>query len=138
MVLSEGLHQFLEIKHGLRVSAESLVSSFVSNAGYFKRFGQNIYGLTGTIGNEESQSLLRDIYGIDLGFIPTFKVKQLKEIPMIICNNHEEWLCRVADISVNEAKKGRAVLIINKSIEHVSLIQKKILALKFSKKYIRL
>ena len=51
MVLSDGLHQFLQIKHGLRLTSENLVTSFVSNVGYFKRYGNNLYGLTGTIGS---------------------------------------------------------------------------------------
>jgi preprotein translocase subunit SecA len=82
MVLSDGVHQFLQIKHGLRMSSESLTTSFVSNVGFFKRFGSNIYGLTGTIGDEGSQATLKEIYGINIGFMPTFKQKQLKELPI--------------------------------------------------------
>lgn len=82
MVLSDGVHQFLQIKHGLRMSPESLTTSFVSNVGFFKRFGSSIYGLTGTIGDEGSQATLKEIYGINIGFMPTFKRKQLKELPI--------------------------------------------------------
>ena len=85
MVLSDGLHQFLQIKHNIKMTAENLVTSFVSNVGFFQRYGTNLYGLTGTIGTEDSQTLLKEIYKINIGFMPTYKKKQLKEVPFVLC-----------------------------------------------------
>ena len=97
-VLSDGLHQFLQIKHNLKMTAENLVTSFVSNVGYFQRYGTNLYGLTGTIGTEDTQILLKDLYKINIWFMPTFRKKQLKEVPYVLWNNEEEWIDKVAEI----------------------------------------
>ena len=52
MVWSEGLHQFLQIKHGIEVHPESVSTNFISNLSYLKRYIKNgvsnIYGVTGT------------------------------------------------------------------------------------------
>ncbi|KAF0553046.1 DEAD/DEAH box helicase family protein [Gigaspora margarita] len=76
---SDGLHQFLQIKHGLKLTPETVPTSFISNLGYFKKYGAKIYGMTGTVGSEAEQDLLSSIYEIDFGFIPTYKAKQFKE-----------------------------------------------------------
>ena len=46
----DGLHQFLQIKHGLDVTTESLTSNFISNLGHFDKY-KHLYGLTGTLGS---------------------------------------------------------------------------------------
>jgi len=66
---NNGLHQFLQIKHGLKITAENLTTSFISNIGYFNRYinknhngdiiSNKIYGLTGTLGSNDAQVLLK-------------------------------------------------------------------------------
>lgn len=41
---SEGLHQFLQIKHGLKITSETFTTNFLSNVGYFSDDGKDIYG----------------------------------------------------------------------------------------------
>ena len=134
MVLSDGLHQFLQIKHSIQLTAENLVTSFVSNVGYFKRYGTNIYGLTGTIGTEKSQLFLKSEYKINIGFVPSFKKKQLKEVPVILNQNLIKWRDKIWDIAIWESKKHRAVLIVNETIENANIIKGQILELKFPRK----
>ena len=134
MVLSDGLHQFLQIQNGLRLTAENLVTSFVSNVGYFKRYNASLYGLTGTIGTEDSQELLKEVYNIEIGFMPTFKKKQLKEIPIVLNKNRVGWLAKICNVAITEANKRRAVLIINETIEDANQIKEMILKLKFPRK----
>ena len=54
-----GLHQFLQIKEGLRLTEESLNSCYMSNFTFFKKYisndENNIYGLTGTLGSKKTQ-----------------------------------------------------------------------------------
>ena len=138
MVLSDGLHQFLQLKHGLTMTPESVVTSFVSNVSFFQRFGTKIYGLTGTIGDESSQIMLKDIYEINIGFMPTFKLKQLKELPFVLCNTDREWIIKNAEIAINEANKGRAVLIINKEIHQARLIYQQIVESGHPQKYLKI
>jgi hypothetical protein len=53
MVWSDGLSQFLQIKHGLKLQPEDLTTTFLSHYSFFKRYitdkEYNIYGVTGTL-----------------------------------------------------------------------------------------
>uniref|UniRef100_A0A183CBG7 SECA_MOTOR_DEAD domain-containing protein n=1 Tax=Globodera pallida TaxID=36090 RepID=A0A183CBG7_GLOPA len=59
--LSDGLHQFLQLKHGLRMDPETLVTSFITNPGFINRYKQ-IYGLSGTLGSNYEHSFLKEHY----------------------------------------------------------------------------
>ncbi len=120
------LHQFIEIKHGLRISKETVVTSFISNLGYFKRYGKNLYGMTCTLGTEDSQELLTSIYNIDLVFIPTYKEKQFIELPSIVVDNNFSWLEKIYKRTEVEIKNGRAILIICETIDAVNTIENKL------------
>ena len=45
-----GLHQFLQMKHGLDVTVESMTSNFISNIGFFNKY-ESLFGVTGTLGS---------------------------------------------------------------------------------------
>ena len=66
-----GLHQFLEIKHGLRLTEENLNSCFISNLCFFRLYKEK-YGLTGTVGSIKTQEVLKYIYGLDVLFVTYF------------------------------------------------------------------
>ncbi|CAF3462152.1 unnamed protein product [Rotaria socialis] len=126
---SNGLHQFLQIKHGARISAESLSTNFISNVTYFKRYKQNIYGLTGTLGSIAARQLLSKIYSVDCVSIPSFKQKQYKELTPIIVNNQaDEWYSSIVESCMNKLKNDRGVLIITKYIKEVDEIENRLKA----------
>ena len=56
-----GLHQFLQIKEGLKFTEENLNSCYMSNLSFFKKYissnENNIYGLTGTLGSKKLNKL---------------------------------------------------------------------------------
>ena len=60
-----GLHQFLQMKHVLRVTVESMTSNFMSNIGHFCRYPR-LYGLTGTLGSKKSMQFLQKIYKVSM------------------------------------------------------------------------
>ena len=81
-VYSEGLHQMLQIKHLLRVKDENLVHTFLSNITYFERYKKKdnflFFGLTGTIGDSDTQKIYQNNYfNSKLLFIPQYKKKDL-------------------------------------------------------------
>ena len=127
-----GLHQFLQIKEGLRLTEESLNSCYMSNFTFFKKYisqeENNIYGLTGTLGSKKTQEALKILYQLNLLFIPTFKKCKLKIYDPIIENDldkHEQTLInKVKDIAFNQ---GRSVLVIFKYIDNVNDIYNKLL-----------
>ena len=58
----DGLQQFLEMKHGLTRSPLSLITNFLSNIDFLERYGSNIVGVTGTLGDRHEKQFMRDIY----------------------------------------------------------------------------
>lgn len=78
---NDGLHQFLQLKHGLKLTKENLTTCYISNMQYFLLYKQNIYGMTGTLGSQDSQDLLQEIYKVDICKIPTYKAKKFIELP---------------------------------------------------------
>ncbi|CAB5393723.1 unnamed protein product [Rhizophagus irregularis] len=110
------------IKHGLKLTPESVATSFVSNMGYFKKYGAKIYGLTGTIGSKEDQDMLSSIYTVDFGFMPTYKAKKFKELEGIVTSNKNAWIMEVVSNIKQEGERGRAVLVICETIDNVKTI----------------
>ena len=123
MSWQNGLHQFLQIKHGLAISPESFTTCFISNISYFKKYGNNIYGMTGTLGSEESKKLLSDVYKVSCAIMPTYRQKQLIELTPIITASDETWLNEIKNSTKNALDQNRAVLIICKSIQDVELVK---------------
>lgn len=119
----DGLQQFLQIKEKLKFSSENLTASFISNMAYFKRYGQNIYGLTGTLGAEDAQKLLKEVYDLDLVFVPTYKEKDFTELPGIKADTADQWLEAIIASVQKETRQGRAVLVICESINAVEVIE---------------
>ncbi|WP_341755618.1 Ulp1 family isopeptidase [Candidatus Tisiphia endosymbiont of Ptychoptera albimana] len=139
-IWSNGLQQFLQLKHGLRLTAESCNTSYISNIGFVKRYvkhfvdsqgekGQeqpSIFGLTGTLGGDKERELLSKSYnGIDFLEIPTFKKKIFTKEPTILKKSEDEWLESITSDTISRAKE-RAVLIICETIEEANLIYNRI------------
>lgn len=127
MKWSNGLHQFLQFKHGLEPSPDSLKAVFLSNYFFFKRYGNNLYGLSGTLGSDCEQKYLERLYQVDLGKIPRYKGEKYRHYKAVIAGNKEEWIEAIKH-SVNrqlEAKK-RASLIICQTVAEVELLQAKL------------
>ncbi|CAF1419452.1 unnamed protein product, partial [Rotaria sordida] len=81
---SDGLHQFLQIKHNLKMTSETFTTNFLSNRGYFTKYSSNLFGLTGTLGSERAKQALVDIYNVDLVIIPSLRQKQHLFLPDIV------------------------------------------------------
>ncbi|CAF4871223.1 unnamed protein product, partial [Rotaria sp. Silwood2] len=114
---SNGLHQFLQIKHNLKITSESLTTNFLSNIGYFKKYEKNLFGLTGTLGSDASKKVLADVYDVDLIIIPSSYKKQYISLPDILKNKDAQWLKAICRCAINESKKDRGTLIICETIE---------------------
>ena len=126
MVLNNGLHQFLQLKHDLGLNSETLVSSLVSNVKFFKNYRKNLVGLTGTLGSKKEIKTLKDIYNTEICYIPTFKVKRLIEYPFLLKRNEDSWCTSIIESAYNEYKSGRVVLIINLHIQTVEYLKEQL------------
>jgi len=126
-IWSDGLHQFLQIKHGLRITSESCNTSYISNVGYIRKYMKkseaSIYGLTGTLGDKKEQNLLSESYdGLDFISIPTFKEKLFEEISGRLHRTEESWLFDISK-DVLLIAETRSVLIICETILEATLIK---------------
>lgn len=61
---SDGLHQFLQLKHGCKLTSISLKSVFVSNITFFTTY-PTIFGLTGTLGTDADRDFLMQTYTVN-------------------------------------------------------------------------
>ena len=132
-VYNGGLYQYLQMKNDLPVTPISITTNYLSNFGFFKKYIQNsnnIYGLTGTIGDSLTMKILENLYQLDFDYIPPEKIRKLKELESKICLNHALWIENIINIVKREAKANRALLILSESIENADEIfeeiQKKI------------
>ena len=120
-----GLHQFLEIKHGLRLTEENLNSCFISNLCFFRLYKQR-YGLTGTIGSLKTQETLKNIYNLDVLFIPTFRESKFKS-GFCCFENQENFYINLLNEICQKYNQGRAILVIMKYITQVNIIKQKLI-----------
>ncbi|MBE6041138.1 MAG: preprotein translocase subunit SecA [Clostridiales bacterium] len=67
---SNGLHQAIEAKEGVKVRSESKTLATITLQNYFRMY-QKLSGMTGTAKTEEDE--FRDIYNMDVVVIPTNK-----------------------------------------------------------------
>ncbi|CAF1442881.1 unnamed protein product [Adineta steineri] len=123
---SDGLHQFLQIKHNLKMTSETFTTNFLSNRGYFTKYRSNLFGLTGTLGSENAKQVLADIYNVDFVLIPSLRRKQHISFPDLVVDNEREWLNEVCSSAMNESSKERGTLIICETIERCKIIEERL------------
>ena len=61
---SNGLHQFIEVKEGITASSENSVIASISHPSFFKDY-EEIYGLTGTLGESFERDEIMNVYKVD-------------------------------------------------------------------------
>ncbi|MEM6339479.1 MAG: helicase-related protein, partial [Pseudomonadota bacterium] len=111
-----GVHQFLQLKHSLKMTSDSITTSFMSNMSFFLKYGSNIMGMTGTLGSDRSKDLLSDTYNLDTAVIPKFKTNLFIEQEGVVVIDESEHKNTIIDSAINEASRGRVILIIAKTI----------------------
>lgn len=126
---SDGLHQFLELKHNLKVSNMTPISNYMSNVGLLHRYGGKLFGLTGTLGQQAEMETVQKIYGVKTCHIPTFKRKKLFEVEGVMLDEEQDWIktiCNVvsAQIQARPYRGQRAVLVICETINRAKAIDR--------------
>ena len=135
-ILSNGLHQFLQIKHNLCLTYESLTSSYISNLGYIlnhyvdrnaegKVEKCRVLGVTGTLGSDAERDLLGEIFTLEFSIISTYKPKQFELFPGRIVAD-DKFVNTVAVSALSEIIRDRASLIVCASIRDVEAITREI------------
>ncbi|KAL3988693.1 cytochrome c oxidase assembly protein subunit 19 [Sarotherodon galilaeus] len=118
----DGLQQFVEIKHQVKLSTISTVTNYISNVSFFEKYQGKIYGTTGTLGSKADIQFLQDLYpNLSVCKMPTFNRKKLFEVKGTLKKTAEEWKSEIthvvmAQISPNSYRDGRATLVICETI----------------------
>lgn len=117
----EALHQFLQVKHGCKLTPQSLKGVFVSNVTYLKKYN-HLSGLTGTLGSKPERELLKDIHDVEFLTIPHNKERKFKELPTLLCADTSEWIEKILEETRAMMAKKRSVLIICDTVQDVNSI----------------
>ncbi|XP_056256499.1 uncharacterized protein LOC130184561 [Seriola aureovittata] len=118
----DGLQQFLEIKHQIKLSTISTVTNYISNISFFEKYHWKIYGTTGTLGSEKDMLFLQDLYpNLSACKMPTFNRRKLFEVKGTLKTSTAEWKSEIKDvvmaqITPNSYREGRAALVICETI----------------------
>ena len=113
------LHQAIEIKEGVKLTQMTKTHKKMSFQFFFRLY-KNLSGMSGTLHNIHGE--IWNIYETLTVFIPPHAEKQVQFFDEIICADENEKWNKVCIEAINEAKKGRAVLIGTRSIEESKLL----------------
>jgi preprotein translocase subunit SecA len=120
---SDGLHQAVEAKEGVKIKEESQTLATITLQNYFKLY-KKLAGMTGTAMTEADEFL--KIYKLDVISVPTnMPMKRLAYTDMIYRSEREKWDAVVEEIR-DSHDKGRPVLVGTVSIEKSETISKKL------------
>ena len=112
---SEGLHQALEAKEGVKVANENQTLATITFQNYFRMY-EKLAGMTGTAETEAMEFL--NIYGLEVVAIPTNMPMIRKDHSDVIYKSEKEKLKAVID-EINKChEKGQPVLVGTSSIEN--------------------
>lgn len=116
---SDGLHQAIEAKEGVRVQKESKTLATITFQNYFRMY-KKLSGMTGTALTEEME--FREIYGLDVVVIPTNKPMIRIDHPDLVYRTEKGKFNAVVEEIVETYTKGQPVLVGTVSIEKSELV----------------
>ncbi|MCR4754872.1 MAG: preprotein translocase subunit SecA [Lachnospiraceae bacterium] len=111
---SDGLHQAIEAKEGLKINQESITIASVTFQNFFNKYKKK-GGMTGTGRTEERE--FRDVYFMDVVTVPTHRPIQRIDYPDAVYKSHKEKINAVVDEIKEAHDKGQPVLVGTVSVE---------------------
>jgi preprotein translocase subunit SecA len=116
---SDGLHQAIEAKEGVKVERESKTLATITFQNYFRLY-EKLSGMTGTALTEETE--FREIYGLDVIVIPTNKPVQRVDYPDVVYKSEEAKFNAIANDVAEIHKTGQPMLVGTISIEKSEML----------------
>ncbi|KMQ52884.1 preprotein translocase subunit SecA [Chitinispirillum alkaliphilum] len=118
---SEGLHQALEAKEGVKVAGENQTLATITFQNFFKMYNK-LAGMTGTAVTEAGE--FHEIYNLDVVTIPTNRPLQRVDHNDEIYKTHREKYNAIVKDIENMTSQGRPCLVGTTSIEKSELLSK--------------
>ena len=111
---SDGLHQAVEAKEGVKIERENQTLATITFQNYFRMY-KKLAGMTGTAETEAAE--FDKIYKLEVVVIPTNRVLARIENPDIVYRTEKEKYFAAADDIAQLAQKGQPVLVGTTSVE---------------------
>ena len=111
---SDGLHQAIEAKEGVKIERENQTLATITFQNYFRMF-KKLSGMTGTAETEAAE--FDKIYKLEVTVIPTNKQMLRLENPDVVFRTEKEKYFAVADEIQKLHENGQPVLVGTTSIE---------------------
>ncbi|PXF54800.1 MAG: preprotein translocase subunit SecA [Deltaproteobacteria bacterium] len=118
---SEGLHQALEAKEGVKIESENQTLASITFQNFFRMY-EKLAGMTGTAETEAAE--FQKIYNLDVVVIPTHMPMIRKDYPDVVFRTEKEKF----EAAVKEIKslhdQGRPVLVGSSSVDNSERLSK--------------
>jgi preprotein translocase subunit SecA len=118
---SEGLHQAVEAKEGVKVAGENQTLATITFQNFFKMY-KKMAGMTGTAATEAGE--FHEIYKLDVVTIPTNRPMVRDDHQDLIYKTHREKYNAVVKEIQDKFQLGQPVLVGTTSIEKSELLSK--------------
>ncbi len=121
---SEGLHQAIEAKEGVKIEHESQTLATITFQNYFRMY-KKLAGMTGTAKTEEQEFI--KIYGLEVVVMPTNKPMVRIDHPDTVFKTEKAKFDSVVEEIVECHKKGQPVLVGTVSVEKSEMLSRMLL-----------
>lgn len=111
---SDGLHQAIEAKEGVKIQEESQTQATITYQNYFRMY-KKLAGMTGTAKTEEEE--FREIYNMEVITIPTNRPVIRQDMPDLLYPTLDSKFKAVVEEIKQRHAKGQPVLVGTVSIE---------------------
>lgn len=118
---SDGLHQAIEAKEGVKIEKESKTLATITFQNYFRLY-QKLSGMTGTALTEENE--FREIYGLDVVEIPTNMPMVRKDFDDRVYRNVPGKYNAIVEEIAERHEKGQPVLVGTVSVDKSEILSK--------------
>ena len=112
---SDGLHQAVEAKEGVKIENENQTLATITFQNYFRMY-EKLAGMTGTADTEAAE--FKEIYGLEVVVVPTNKPMIRQDQSDVIYKTENEKFEAVVEDITESNKKGQPVLVGTISIEN--------------------
>lgn len=118
---SDGLHQAVEAKEGVKIERENVTCATISIQNYFRMYSK-LAGMSGTA--KEQADEFSEVYGMGVIEIPTNKPCVRRDLDDIVMLTRREKYRRVLEILSKAHSRGQPVLVGTPSVEESEVVSK--------------
>jgi len=118
---SEGLHQALEAKEGVKIESENQTLASITFQNFFRMY-EKLAGMTGTADTEAAE--FHKIYNLEVVVIPTHMPMIRKDYPDVVFRTESEKFEAAAREIKSLHDKGRPVLVGSSSVDNSERLSK--------------